>query len=470
MARILVADDERSMREFLEILLVKEGHEVLLADSAAKALELVQARELDLVITDLRLGSSSGLEVLAGTKKRRSDIEVIMITAFATAENAIQAMKLGAYDYILKPFKVDELSVVIAKALEKRELVAENRALKNRLEGREKFSELVGRSQAMREVFNVVEKVAPTRTTVLVTGESGVGKELVARALHTRSPRINAPFVAVNCGAIPEGLLESELFGHVKGAFTGASQTKPGLFQSASGGTLFLDEIGELPLSLQVKLLRAVQDRRVKPVGGVEDIEIDARIVAATNRDLQAEVKAGRFREDLFYRLNVIQVKVPPLRERREDILVLAEYFLRKFAQEHGRPALAFTRQALSALADYDFPGNVRELENAVERGVTLAEGEVIDIDDLPASLRTPSSAMVPAVTEIPAHFDLQKFLDDLEQRYLDRALSQASGVKLEAARILGLTFRSFRYRLKKALGPAPPAGEDDDLGEDTGN
>ena len=374
MARILVADDERSMREFLEILLLKEDHEVLLADSAPRAIEMAASRDPDLVITDLKLGQMSGLDVLAAVKGLRTDVEVIMITAFASTENAIQAMKLGAYDYVVKPFKVDEISVVIQKALEKRALVAENRALKSRLEGRDRFARLVGRSSAMRDVFNVVEKVAPTSTTVLVTGESGVGKELVARAVHEKSPRSAGPFVAVNCGAIPEGLLESELFGHVKGAFTGADKTKSGLFQTASTGTLFLDEIGELPLPLQVKLLRALQDRRVKPVGGVEDIEVDSRIIAATNRDLQAEVKAGRFREDLFYRLNVIQVKVPPLRERREDVLLLAEHFLKQFAKEHGRPNLSFSRAALGALADYSFPGNVRELENIVERSVTLAE------------------------------------------------------------------------------------------------
>jgi two-component system response regulator PilR (NtrC family) len=469
MARILVVDDERSMREFLEILLTKDGHDVLIAESAPKAVEVAAAHEPDLVICDLRLGQTSGIDVLSSVKKSRPDVEVIMITAFATAENAIQAMKLGAYDYIVKPFKVDELSVVIQKALEKRALVAENRALKSRLEGKDRFADLVGRSQAMREVFNVVEKVAPTRTTVLITGESGVGKELIARALHVKSTRASGPFVAVNCGAIPEGLLESELFGHVKGAFTGASATKTGLFQAASSGTMFLDEIGELPLALQVKLLRALQDRRVKPVGGVEDVEINARILAATNRDLQVEVKAGRFREDLFYRLNVIQVKVPPLRERREDVLILAEHFLRKFAREHARPGLTFSRAALAAVTDYAFPGNVRELENAVERGVTLAEGDVIEVDDLPASMQRATIPLTQTVTDILPGFDLQKSLDELERQYLERALTQAKGVKLEAAKLLGLTFRSFRYRLKKLPGQSAGGGDDDDLGEEIG-
>jgi two-component system response regulator PilR (NtrC family) len=453
MARILVADDERSMREFLEILLLKEGHEVLVAESAPRAISLAAEKLPDLVITDLRLGNGTGLDVLSSVKKSRSDVEVIMITAFASTENAIQAMKLGAYDYITKPFKVDELGVVVQKALEKRALVAENRALKSKLEGRDRFADVVGRAPAMREVFNVIEKVAPTRTTVLITGESGVGKELVARSLHTRSSRAAAPFVAVNCGAIPEGLLESELFGHVKGAFTGAASSKNGLFVVASNGTLFLDEIGEMPLPLQVKLLRVLQDRRVKPVGGVDDIEVDARIIAATNRDLQTEVRGGRFREDLFYRLNVIQVKVPPLRERREDIQLLSEHFLRKFAREQGRPNLTFAKSALGFLADYSFPGNVRELENIIERSVTLAESDVIDVGDLPASVRTQPQVADVGSIGIPPGFNLEKHLDAVEKKYLERALAQAKGEKIEAAGLLGLTYRSFRYRVKKALG-----------------
>lgn len=456
MAKILVVDDERSMREFLEILLLKDGHEVVLADSEASALAALEKSSPELIITDLRIGKSSGLDVLEKAKARRPDVEVIMMTAFATTENAIQAMKLGAYDYLLKPFKVDELGLVVAKALEKRALVAENRALRHQLDGRDRTGGLVGRSPAMREVFAVVEKVAPTRTTVLVTGESGVGKELVARAVHDQSPRRDGPFVAVNCGAIPEGLLESELFGHVKGAFTGASQGRAGLFLAASSGTLFLDEIGELPLPLQVKLLRALQDRKVRPVGAEEDVDIDARIVAATNRNLQEEVQAGRFREDLFYRLNVIQVKVPPLRERHEDILLLADHFLKKFAADQGRARLELTKRALAALSDYAFPGNVRELENAIERGVTLAEGHFVDVDDLPASVRGAPALRPPTVQDIPEGFDLQRHLDDYERQYLELALKQANGVKLDAAKLLGLTFRSFRYRLKKFSGDEP--------------
>jgi len=472
MARILVADDERSMREFLEIFLGKEGHEVVVADSAPSAIAVAAEQPPDLVITDLRLGRGSGLDVLEQVKRDHPDVEVVVITAFGTIENAIQAMQLGAYQYVQKPFKVGEMAAVVAKALEKRALVAENRALRSRLERRDRCGDIVGHSAAMAEVFNVIEKVAPTRTTVLVAGESGVGKELVARALHARSPRASAPFVAVNCGAIPEGLLESELFGHVRGAFTGAQSAKTGLFQTASGGTLFLDEVGELPLALQVKLLRALQERRVKPVGSIEDVEVDARIIAATNRDLAAEVKAGKFREDLFYRLDVIRIKVPPLRERREDILLLAEHFLRRFAEEHGRPKMTFSRAALSRLADHSFPGNVRELENIVERAVTLCEGSVVGEEDLPASLRGTLPPPPPEADErVPVGFDLQRHLDELERTYLNKALAQSGGVKQDAAKLLGISFRSFRYRLKKFQDPgaAEPESAEDDLSEDAG-
>lgn len=448
-ARILIADDEESMREFLEILLLKEGYEVLLASDAPEAIELAKKERPDLIITDLRMGTTSGLEVLEGVKAFDPACEIVMISAFATTENAILAMKLGAYDYITKPFKVDEISVVVSKALEKRALVTENRALRSQLSGGS-FAGLISRSQRMSEVFHVVEKVAPTRTTVLVTGESGVGKELVARAVHQKSPRADGPFVAVNCGAIPEGLLESELFGHVRGAFTGASVAKTGLFQAASQGTLFLDEVGELPLAVQVKLLRALQDRRVKAVGGVEDEEVDTRIVAATNRDLAAEVKAGRFREDLYYRLNVVQIKVPPLRERREDVLLLAEHFLAKVGKEQGLSNLSFSPDAIRALGSHSFPGNVRELENAVERAVTLAESETISESDLPSALRGANALLREEVGEIPAGFDLQLHLDDIERQFLERALEQSGGVRQDAAKLLGLSFRSYRYRLKK--------------------
>ena len=459
MARILVVDDERSMREMLDILLRKEGHEVVLEEDGAAACARVRAEEFDLVISDLRIGRGSGMEVLDATRSAWPQTEVVIMTAFATTENAVEAMKRGALDYVIKPFKVDEMLVVVGKALERRALVRENVALKQKLTDR--VGNLLGRSPAMRELFALIERVAATRTTVLVSGESGVGKELVARAIHERSPRAKEAFVAVNCGAIPEGLIESELFGHEKGAFTGATQAKPGLFEVAHGGTLFLDEIGELPLQVQVKLLRALQQRTVRAVGGVKDVEVDVRIVAATNRDLAEEVRAGRFREDLFYRLNVIGLKVPPLRERKEDILLLAEHFLGRFGAEQGRQ-LRLSREAQATLLDYHFPGNVRELENLMERAATLSEHTLIDPEVFPPQVRgrsAPAPSALLAVPEgIPPDFDLQAWLDACERQMLERALAQTGGNKTEAARLLGITFRSIRYRLEKLQIDEPQA------------
>ncbi len=464
MAHLLVVDDERSMREMLEILLRKAGHEVSSEEDAAAACARVEAEDFDLIISDLRLGQRSGIEVLERTKAIRPQTEVLIITAYATTENAIQAMKLGAYDYLTKPFKVDELLVVVEKALEKRALAQENVSLRRRLGERVKYAGILGKSAAMHELFALIEKVAPSRTNVLVTGESGVGKELVARAIHAKGARVDGPFVAVNCGAIPEGLIESELFGHERGAFTGAVSAKPGLFTTAGGGTLFLDEIGELPLAVQVKLLRALQQRVIRTVGGTQDLEVDVRIVAATNLDLEVEVREGRFREDLYYRLNVIGLKVPPLRARREDILLLAEHFIERIAMEQGKSGVRFSSRARRLIADYDFPGNVRELENLVERAVTLVDGEVIEPDVFPPHLREAADSRLIATEEgesIPEGFDLQAHLDSYERSLLERALEQAQGVKTQAARILGIEYRSMRYRLEKLqMEPAVPPRE----------
>jgi two-component system response regulator PilR (NtrC family) len=451
MASVLVVDDEQSMREFLEILLQKQGHEVVTASDVKGALARTAQTPFDLVITDLRLGRESGIEILRQVKASSPATEVVMVTAFATTENAIQAMKLGAYDYVLKPFKVDELKLVVDKALEHRALLAENRVLRHRVgDRRAGEEEILGDAPAIREVRQLVEKVAPTRTTVLVTGESGTGKEVVARAIHGRGDRSRQPFVAINCGAIPEGLIESELFGHEKGSFTGAVETKPGLFEVAGTGTLFLDEVGELPPPVQVKLLRTLQERKIRRVGGSVDLPIQARIIAATNRDLEAEVKAGRFREDLFYRLNVIQIRMPPLRERRGDIPVFVEHYLTRFARESGRPRPQLSPEAAALLQAWEYPGNLRELANVVERAVTLCEGEVIDPAALPPALRG-GSAPAPAAAELPPEgLDLQAHLDAIERRVLEQALSRTGGVRTEAARLLGLTFRSLRYRLAK--------------------
>jgi len=450
MSSILVVDDEPSMREFLEILLRKEGHEVALASDAQGALVRAGTGDLDLVITDLRLGRDSGLDVLRGVKEQSPATEVVMVTAFATTENAIQAMKLGAYDYVLKPFKVDELRLVVEKALERRALVAENRVLRRSVGP--KVHELIGRSSTIAEVREMIEKVAPARTTILVTGESGTGKEVVARAIHLRGARRGQPFVAINCAAIPEGLIESELFGHEKGAFTGASEAKPGLFEVAGSGTLFLDEVGDLPHAVQVKLLRALQERRIRRVGGSRDVPVAARIVAATNRDLSTEVQAGRFREDLYYRLNVIQLRIPPLRERREDLPLFLAHFLERFAAELGRPRARLSPEAEEILLAHDWPGNVRELANVVERAVTLSTGEVLEPGVLPPNLRgrVAAVAVTGAATLPDSGMDLQSHLDAIERALLEQALARTGGVKTEAARLLSLTFRSLRYRLAK--------------------
>jgi two-component system response regulator PilR (NtrC family) len=451
MASILVVDDERSMRELLEILLRKQGHEVSAAADVAGALARLGEGDVDLVISDLRLGSGSGIDVLRAVKERTPATEVIMVTAFATTENAVQAMKLGAYDYVLKPFKVDELKLVVEKALERRRLVAENRALRHRAGAGPEAPELIGRSPAIEEVRALVDKVARARTTLLVTGESGTGKEVVARSIHARAGAA-APFVAVNCGAIPEGLIESELFGHEKGSFTGATERKTGLFEVAGTGTLFLDEVGELSPGLQVRLLRALQERRIRRVGGAIDIAVGARIVAATNRDLAEDVRAGRFREDLYYRLNVIQIRMPPLRERRVDVPLFLEHFLDRFAAELARPRPRLAPEAEQLLCAYDWPGNVREVANVVERAVTLAEGEVIGPSVLPAVVRGAAAPVAAAdAPELPeGGFDLQAHLDAIERRLLEQALARTGGVKTEAARLLSLTFRSLRYRLQK--------------------
>lgn len=467
MAKILVVDDETSIREFLEILLLRAGHQVRMAKDAIDAISVLKDDAFDLVLTDLRLPRGSGMDVLTYVSKHASSTQVVMMTAFATTETAVEAMKAGAYDYIIKPFKVDELTVLVDRALERRRLQTENVALKATLDARAANSRLLGTSERMQEVFELIHKVAPTRTTILLTGESGTGKELVARAVHTRGPRAGEPFVAVNCGAIPETLIESELFGHTKGSFTGATADKPGLFERADAGTVFLDEIGELPLSMQVKLLRVLQERRVRRVGGAADIEIACRIIAATNRRLESEIEKGAFREDLFFRLNVIQIRLPALRERRADIPLLVEAFINKFTEQQQSKVKGITDAALRTLMAWSWPGNVRELENVIERGVILASGDRIDVDALPASVRgaqtlPPQSTAV--LDDIPADgLDLEATLESYERRLLEKALARTGGRKKKAADLLKLSFRSFRYRLAK-LGLS---GGDDDASDE---
>jgi two-component system response regulator PilR (NtrC family) len=450
--RILVCDDEASLREMLQILLRREGYRVDAVDGVRAAREqLGSADPYDAVITDLVMPDGTGMEVLEAVRTRSKDTQVLMITAYATTEEAVEAMRMGAYDYVQKPFKNHELLAALEKALEKRAIVAENETLRAQVKSHWSEGQLIGKSPAMDRLRDLVRRVASTTTSVLITGESGTGKEMVARSLHYQSPRADEPFVVLNCGAVPENLIESELFGHVKGAFTGATADKPGLFRMADGGTLFLDEVGELPPPLQVKLLRVLQERKVRPVGGSDEVEVDVRVVAATNRDVESEIAAGTFREDLFYRLNVIRIEVPPLRKRPEDIPVLAQHFLEKHAALQGR-RLELSTEARRWLALQPYAGNVRELENIVERGVTLSRGNTVTREDLGDTHPTKKASNLSRIPE--GDFDLDAYLTQVEKELLFRALDQAGGIRKKAAELLGMSFRQFRYRLAKHISP----------------
>ena len=451
-ARILVCDDEASLREMLQILLRREGYRVDVVDGVHAARDQLGSSDpYDVVITDLVMPDGTGMEVLDAVRARSNDTQILMITAYATTEQAVEAMRRGAYDYVQKPFKNHELLATLEKALEKRAIVAENATLRAEVKSRWTEGQLIGKSPAMDRLRDLVKRVAGATTSVLITGESGSGKEMVARSLHFQSLRAEKPFVVLNCGAVPENLIESELFGHVKGAFTGATAAKEGLFRAANGGTLFLDEVGELPPPLQVKLLRVLQDRKVRPVGGSSEVEVDVRVLAATNRDVESEVQAGTFREDLFYRLNVIRIEVPPLRERQEDIPVLAHYFLDKHAALQGR-RIELSQEAMRWLAQQPFAGNVRELENIIERGVTLARGNTVEREDLGDSHPAKKAVNLSQIPE--GTFDLDDYLTQVERELLFRALDQAGGVRKKAAELLGMSFRQFRYRLAKHISP----------------
>src|SRR5215475_11943275 len=390
--RVLIVDDERSMRELLAIMLKQAGHEVTVAEGGEQAVEIIKSESFDLVITDLRMRKVDGIAVLRAAKEHSPSTVVLVVTAFASTETAIEAMKLGAYDYVTKPFKLDEIKLTIANALERKRLQDENRELRTQLRRERGFESFVGKSRQMVELLEVIRKTADGLSTVMVTGESGTGKELVAQAIHQESPRRAGPFVSVNCGAIPETLMESELFGHVKGAFTGAVANTVGLFSAANGGSLFLDEVTEVPQSVQVKLLRAIQEREIRRVGDTKDIKIDVRLIAASNRDLGKAVADGVLREDLFYRLNVIPIQLPPLRDRREDIPLLVAHFIKKLGREVGRPVHGIAPEAVSVLEQYHWPGNIRELENVVERAMVLGHGETLDVESLPTTVRQPRS------------------------------------------------------------------------------
>lgn len=441
--KILVIDDDTSLRRVLEYTLQEEGYEVFVASSGEEGMALFEERQPGLVVTDMKMPGMNGFEVLKEIKMLSAEALVIMVTAFGEVDVAVKAMKLGAYDFITKPLSREELKFTVKKALQLRGLSDENRQLREKLAGRDDLKNFVGTSPKMERVFTSVRKVADTEATVLITGESGTGKELVARAIHALSSRKTAPFVAINCAAIPRDLLESELFGHVKGAFTGAVKDRSGKFLLADGGTLFLDEVGDLPLELQPKLLRALQERIIEPLGGGKALKIDVRVVAATNLDLEKALGEGRFREDLYYRLAVIPLHLPPLRERRDDIPLL----LRHFAGKFGQPALVFAKEVETALLKYPWPGNVRELENAVERLLIMRRGDVIDLDDLPEKIRRERAGSNRLIIQFP---DDGYPLEQLEQEIVEEALSRNNWNQTAAARFLSVPRHILAYRMEK--------------------
>ena len=455
---ILVVDDELSMRELLEFMLEKKGYDVFLAANGKEALSIINKATYDLLLCDIRLGDMTGLEVLKASKKKHPHVTAIMISAFATTETAVEAMNQGAFDYVPKPFKNEELIQTIVNALERKTLEKERRIIEDEMKESLHFGKIVGNSPRMLHIFDMIRQVAKTKTSVLITGESGTGKELIARAIHEQSDRADKPFITINCGGIPETLMESEFFGHRKGAFTGATTDKQGLMEIAHSGTLFLDEVGELNVNMQVKLLRAVQERVFRPVGGTKDVSVDIRIVSATNKKLEDEVIEGNFREDLFYRLNVIEIKLPPLRERKNDLLPLAQHFLEKYSRELGKQVTKFSSYAIDLLKKYDFPGNIRELENLIERSVALSNTNILLPDSLAMSVH--KKRWIEGVRnrrfdldEVANGVALDEILAEIERAYIEKAMECASNNKNKAAELLGLSLRSFRYRIDKS-GP----------------
>ena len=452
MEKILVVDDEKSLREVLSIMLKRAGYTVTEASDGDEAIGHVNKEIYDLVITDLRMPKADGMDVLKAVKSSSPDTVVLVITAFATSDSAVEAMKQGAYDYLTKPFQVDEVQWIIRNALEKRRLSTENMLLKREMASQSSFAKIVGQSEAMQKVFDVVKKVADARSNILICGESGTGKELVARAIHYNSARSAMPFVAVNCSAVPETLLESELFGHVKGSFTGAISNKAGLFEVANGGTIFLDEIGDTTPTIQVKLLRVIQEREFRRVGGNQDMKVDVRVIAATNRDLEKAVAEGTFREDLYYRLDVIPIRLPPLRLRTGDIPLLVTHFLEKFSQEGSKPVPTLSPEALHVLLEHEWRGNVRELENLIERVVAFSSGVSVTDADVRGWLHRSVTPQQPGLpTDLPDDgLDLEALINGIEKDLLMKALERSKWVKKKAARLLRLNTRSFRYRLEK--------------------
>jgi DNA-binding NtrC family response regulator len=449
MPTLLIIEDEAKMRRLLELNLSEDGFTVYTAADAEAGLNTLRQEKIDLVVTDLKLPGMNGLELLQAVKRTNATIPVVVMTAYGTVETAVEAMKAGASDYLLKPFALEEMKLILRKELDFHRLREENRSLREALGERYRFQNIVARSPKMQEVLATVERVAPTHSTVLLGGESGVGKDLIARAIHEHSRRAAGPFIKINCTAIPENLLESELFGYERGAFTGANTSKPGRFELADKGTIFLDEIGDVPGSIQVKLLHVLQDRQFERLGGTKTLKVDVRVIAATNQDLRAALEQGTFRQDLYYRLNVVPISIPPLRERKEEIPYLVDYFIARFARESDKPLTGITPAALKLLADFHWPGNVRELENIIERATALSTGTVIDVADIRLDISPPSPSTAPTgeLTPFPPEgMTLEQFEDEI----IREALRRAGGNKSQAARLLGLSRNALRYRLSK--------------------
>ncbi len=449
MEKILVVDDEKSILDLLSVVLRKEGYSVLTSLSATQALDFINKEDLDLVLTDIKLPQMSGMDILRYVKEKKPDIPVVMITAYGTIKQAVEAFKEGAIDYVVKPFDMEELKIIVSQGLEKRRLKQENTLLKKEFKEKYSFANMVGKSKNMQEIYNLIEKIATSDTTVLITGESGTGKEIAARALHVHSRRKERSFVSLNCGALPENLLESELFGHMRGSFTGAVATKKGMFEVAEKGTLFLDEVGEMSALTQVKLLRTLQERKIRRVGGTEEIAVDVRIIAATNQDLKKRIEQGRFRDDLFYRLHVISFEMPPLRKRKDDIPILANHFLNKYCAKLEKNNKRFAPEVINIFETYPWPGNVRELENAVERIVAIEERETITKKSLPDELLAPQQETDPGI-DLSAGFDLNKTVDDITKAYVKQALLVSDGRLKDTAVLLGVNYRSLRYLIDK--------------------
>lgn len=444
-ANILVIDDEDSMCSFMEIMLSKEGFDVTSTTSATEGIDLLRDKNFDLVIADLNMPEMTGIDVLKRVKTFKSEQELIVMTAFASVDTAIEAMKQGAADYITKPFKIDEIRLVIDKAISRKRLLGENANLKKQLQSDNSFDRFIGSSKAIVELKKLAARVAGSDSTVLIRGESGTGKDLIARAIHLHSPRSGGPFITINCAALPENLLETELFGHKKGAFTGAIKDKDGLFKVASGGTFFLDEVGDTSLALQVKLLRVLEDRRITPVGDTKTIEVDVRLIAATNADLEEDVRANRFRADLFYRLNVIPIHIPPLRERQEDIPILVEFFVEHYCRKGNSPPRPISKAAMDILLGYGWPGNVRELENVIERAILLKRSGKLEPSDLPERVSKQVESSIVAEVQ-PAN----PTLESIEKAYIHYIMSQTDGKKTEAARILGIDTSTLYRKIQR--------------------